>query len=97
MYDFKKIGKFFAKLTKQFLRSAALVLVGLFVIFPTGINTDHGIYEKRELMPNSNAGYPFESFSFTCSMTAFAFCVTQKSLIPEFFNKFNNDNINGAL
>ncbi len=64
MYDFKKIGKFFAKLTKQFLRSAALVLVGLFVIFPTGINTDHGIYEKRELMPNSNAGYPFESFSF---------------------------------
>ena len=64
MYDFKKIGNFFIKLTKQVLRSTALVLVGLFIIFPTGISTDQGVYEKRAEMPNSNNSYPFEAFSF---------------------------------
>ena len=77
MYDFKKIGSFFAKLTKQILRSAALVLVGLFIIFPTGISTDRGTYEKRELMPNSSTGYPFESFSFI-SVTSEVYHIDEK-------------------
>ncbi len=77
MYDFKKIGSFFVKLTKQFLRSAALVLIGLFIIFPTGISTDPGVYEKRESMPNSNSGYPFDSFSFI-SVTSEVYNLNEK-------------------
>lgn len=77
MYDFKKIGSFFVKLAKQALRSTALVLVGLFVIFPTGISTNQGVYEKRELMPNSNNRYPFESFSFI-SVTSEVFGLGEK-------------------
>ena len=77
MYDFKKIGSFFVKLTKQFLRSAALVLVGLFIIFPTGIRTDPGVYEKRESMPNSNSSYPFDAFSFI-SVTSDVYHLNEK-------------------